>query len=87
MHKISTPYVIDYDGGEKPEDAGISGFVLIAESHISVHTFPKKGFVSIDVFSCRNFDTTQTVAFASESFGIKRAEVHTIERGHGFPRT
>ena len=41
MTKIMPPYVFKYSG-VKPEDWGLSGFVLIAESHVSIHTFPEK---------------------------------------------
>lgn len=87
MQKITTPYVIPYAGGEKPEDAGITGVVIIAESHISIHTFPWKGFVTIDVYSCHPFEQKAAVAFARELFGIGRCEVRSIERGHGFRKT
>ena len=50
MTKMIAPQVYTYRG-RVPEDWGISGFVLIAESHISVHTFPDRGYVNIDVFS------------------------------------
>ena len=40
MTKISEPLVHRYTEGRVPTDWGVSGFVLIAESHISVHTFP-----------------------------------------------
>jgi len=40
MHKISKPFVIYYKGKKNSFDkGGVSGFVLIAESHISIHTF------------------------------------------------
>ncbi len=55
MTKITTPQVYTY-AGRKPEDNGLSGFVLIAESHISVHTFPRRQYINIDVFSCMEFD-------------------------------
>lgn len=87
MKKITTPYVIPYDGGDKPEDAGITGMVIIAESHISIHTFPRKGFVTIDVYSCRAFNQEHAIAFAKELFAIARCEIHTVERGHGFAKT
>ncbi len=87
MKKITTPYVIPYVGEEKPEDAGITGMVIIAESHISIHTFPQKGFVTIDVYSCRSFNQEDAIAFAKELFGIERCEVQAIERGHGFVKT
>ena len=50
MTKIMPPYSILYKG-VVPEDWGVSGFVMIAESHISIHTFPEKNYVFIDVFS------------------------------------
>ncbi len=31
---------------------GVTGFVLLSESHISVHTWPEKGFIAVDVFTC-----------------------------------
>ena len=55
MTKMIAPQVYTYRG-RTPEDWGLSGFVLIAESHISVHTFPDRGYVNIDVFSCKEFD-------------------------------
>ena len=56
MNKIMPPYVFKYVG-KVPEDWGISGVVLIAESHISIHTFPDKDHAFIDIFSCKDFDT------------------------------
>ena len=33
---------------------GVSGFVVIAESHLSIHTWPELGYAAIDVFTCGN---------------------------------
>ena len=55
MTKLTPPQVYTYRG-KTPEDWGISGFVIIAESHVSVHTFPDRGYVNVDVFSCKEFD-------------------------------
>ena len=49
MNVISEPKVHKYRGSN-PLDWGLSGFVLIAESHISVHTFPERNHINIDVF-------------------------------------
>ena len=38
------------------EAYGYSTFVMIAESHLSVHTFPELNYVSFDCFSCKDFD-------------------------------
>ena len=55
MTKISEPSVQIYRGPVE-EDWGVSGFVIIAESHISVHTFPDRNYLNVDVFSCKEFD-------------------------------
>lgn len=85
MTKIMPPYVFKYHA-QVPEDWGVSGFVLIAESHISIHTFPERGFLSLDIFSCKNFDYAQAVAYATELFGITRHEQNLLDRGLEFPR-
>ena len=73
--------------GAKPEDWGISGFVLIAESHISVHTFPEHGYVWVDVFSCKSFDADQAIDDIRERFQLREWQVHTLPRGLEFPHS
>ena len=80
MTKIIPPQVYTYHG-EKSRDWGVSGFVLIAESHISIHTFPDREHVNIDIFSCKAFDTDECVKIVKSSFGLTRAETSTLERG------
>jgi len=86
MTKIMPPYVFKYDGGDKPEDWGVSGFVIIAESHISIHTFPEKGYFSIDIFSCKEFDIPAALEIIKSFFGTEDLEVQTTSRGTEFPR-
>ena len=80
MTKIMPPIVTRYVG-VSPEDWGISGFVMIAESHISVHTFPEKHEVSIDVFSCKEFDPAHACDLLSEAFGLTEIETCVLRRG------
>ncbi len=80
MHKISKPTVLTYNG-PKPEDWGLSGFVIIAESHISVHTFPDRRYVNIDIFSCKEFDTGLALQRVTAMFSLKHTKVWTLERG------
>ena len=80
MTKISEPQVYTYRG-RTPEDWGVSGFVLIAESHISVHTFPDRAYVNIDVFSCKEFDVAQTLRDLRETFSLHSVRDRTLERG------
>lgn len=86
MTKIMPPYVFRYKG-TVPEDWGISGFVLIAESHISIHTFPDKLYLSLDMFSCKPFDTQKAVETISRFFGIQKYEMKVLDRGQEFPNS
>ena len=84
MTKIMPPYVFRYNG-VNPHDWGLSGFVLIAESHISIHTFPERGSLNIDVFSCKAFDTALAIDFMKSSFGTTEVETRVLERGIEYP--
>ena len=85
MTKIMPPYVFKYSG-LRPEDWGLSGFVLIAESHISIHTFPEKSFVSADTFSCKPFDSEFAAAYLKQAFGMEKVECTVLDRGTEFPK-
>ena len=85
MTKIMPPYVFRH-GAEGRPGGGLSGFVLIAESHISVHSFPGLGFVNADVFSCESFDPRAVVEALGEAFHPARAEWKLIDRGREFPK-
>ncbi len=85
MTKIMPPYVFKYSG-RVPEDWGISGFVLIAESHVSIHTFPDKLYLSLDIFSCKAFDADLAIRRIKEIFSIEKMEVKLLNRGHEFPK-
>lgn len=80
MTKIMPPYVFKYHG-VRPEDWGVSGFVLIAESHISIHTFPEHRMVNVDMFSCKEFDTDAAIAYVTERLGLGETKVTILERG------
>ncbi len=85
MTKIMGPCTMTYHGGKKPDEWGVSGFVIIAESHISIHTFPSKGYFSVDIFSCKEFDAEKAVEIVKEIFSAKKAEVNFLWRGKDFP--
>jgi S-adenosylmethionine decarboxylase len=84
MTKISEPHVFEYRG-DKPEDWGVSGFVLIAESHIAVHTFPEHGQVWVDIFSCKGFDEIPAIDKIVDAFTIEHTRVNKLERGLEYP--
>lgn len=80
MTKLISPQIYTYSG-KVAEDWGLSGFVLIAESHISIHTFPDRGYVNIDIFSCKDFDTDVSVKGIEEIFCLPEIKVWTMNRG------
>ena len=80
MTRITDPKVLDYQA-PKPEDSGVSGFVIIAESHISIHTFPRKSYVNIDIFSCLAFDYERALADATKLFDLKEVKNWLLDRG------
>ncbi len=84
MTKISEPHVRTYIG-EKPEDWGVSGFVLIAESHITIHTFVEHRQVWVDIFSCKEFDATKAILDIKRAFGLKDITTRLLERGLEYP--
>ncbi len=86
MTKITQPYCFRYSG-LVPEDEGITGMVIIAESHISIHTFPIKGYAFIDVFSCRDFDVDEARDYLIKAFKSQDPQTFVTERGLKFPRT
>lgn len=90
MNALIPPYVFtansnENSGGKDP--GGITGFIIIAESHISLHTFAKRGFVSIDVYSCKEFDLEAAESFFTKKFTPLEVEKHFINRGLNYPDT
>ena len=80
MTKIIPPQVYTYRG-QKPEDWGVSGFVIIAESRISAHTFPDKGYFNIDAFSWKAFDVTESLEDLKSTFTIPEVKTWELDRG------
>jgi S-adenosylmethionine decarboxylase len=60
--------------------------VLIAESHITIHTFPDKDHAFIDIFSCKDFDTDYAVNYMINLFEAKEHEVSLASRGTEFKK-
>ena len=86
MTKMTLPHVVKWlDPGATIE--GISGFVMIAESHISIHTFPEKDYVFVDIFSCKQFDVDKAVKLLVNAFVAKKYTKNVISRGEDFSRS
>ena len=85
MTKITQPYVFPYSG-LVPEDKGITGTVIIAESHISIHTFQEKDYCFVDVFSCKNFDVEIAAKYLINAFESRDYDKYVVNRGRNFVR-
>ena len=85
MTPITQPYVFKYSG-LVPQDRGITGSVIIAESHISIHSFELKNYCFVDVFSCKPFDTKRATEIFVEAFEPIKYMVNVVDRGIDFPR-
>lgn len=86
MHILAQPEVYFAKGNDAKDPGGWSGFVVIEESHISMHTFPAKGFISADVYTCHNGMNVEKVVQAfRDRFKIQDEEVNFIKRGTRYP--
>lgn len=85
MTKIMPPYCFRY-AGLVPDDLGVSCVVLIAESHLTFHSFQKKGAIFFDAFSCKPFDTDLVLAEIQRVFKPTKMEHWLEKRGLDFPR-
>jgi len=61
---------------------GVSGVVIIAESHLSIHTWPEYGYAAVDIFTCGTFVNPEKAAeVLIEKLGSKNHSVMEIPRG------
>ncbi len=60
---------------------GVSGVVVVAESHLAVHTWPEYGYAAVDYFSCGPVDSEAAIRYLQEKFGAERVTIRKIERG------
>jgi len=81
MRILDGPYTVEVD---EPGIAGLSGFIFIIESHISIHTYAERGFVTVDVYSCKPFDADVAIRFIGSSFELSSWETELVKRGRRF---
>ena len=59
----------------------MTGVVLLAESHISIHTWPEYGFAAVDIFMCENSQPQRALDVLQLAFAGSNCTVKTISRG------
>ena len=62
---------------------GVSGVAVLAESHISVHTWPEAGYGAFDVFMCGDAEPWRAVEILKSAFAAEDVKVDTLLRGEG----
>ena len=86
MHKLIRPCLVEVGAQNEKDPGGVTGFVLIAQSHLSVHTFPRRRFVSADIFTCQDhLDHEGIRRSLISTFGLGDLETNLIERGTRYP--
>lgn len=61
---------------------GVSGVVVISESHLSIHTWPEIGYAAVDIYTCgAHTDPMKALLYLSRQFHCKTMTTSTIERG------
>lgn len=63
------------------ENGGISGVLVLAESHISIHTWPERGFAAIDVFMCGDCQPEAAIPVFEAAFEAADVRVDKQRRG------
>ncbi len=67
------------------ESMGVTGVVLLAESHISIHTWPEYGFAAADIFMCGEAQPRLALDVIERAFKPASSIVQTIARGGAVP--
>ena len=85
MHKFSSPHLTKIPVQKGSFDkGGLTGFVILVESHLSIHTFPSNRFVSFDIFSCKKFNEKKAIEYLMMKFDAEKVEINKLKRGKEF---
>lgn len=60
---------------------GVSGAVIISESHLTIHTWPEYGYAAVDLFTCGDIDPWEAFDYLEEVFESEFSESIEIPRG------
>lgn len=60
---------------------GVSGVIVLSESHISIHTWPERNFAAVDVFMCGDAQPMKTIPALKRAFAPKQIGLQEIKRG------
>ena len=77
--------MLDYN---ETEGSGVTGFGILCESHVAVHTFPEKHdpFMSVCLYSCKSFDADKIIEYTNKYWEVKDNHVVIMQRHVGLPQ-
>ena len=79
--KVSQAHIVD-SLFHKFNPHGVSGVVVISESHFAIHTWPEYGYVAIDLFSCsKEIDLGKAMEYLKKQFKPKSVSMVELKRG------
>ena len=60
---------------------GVSGVIIIKESHLTIHTWPEHNYAAIDIFTCGDIQMNKGLDFLTEAFKCGRSDIRELKRG------
>jgi len=72
VKKVASPFYPDW---------GVSGFIMLYESHISLHSWPEEGYLAMDIYSCKDFDDRAIVDYLKKFWRPKKMKIKKVKRG------
>ena len=63
------------------KEEGISGVAILAESHISVHTWPERDYIAFDIFMCGDTNPKEAAQFLIDTLKPKKNKITSLRRG------
>ncbi len=79
MTPIGPPVLHRFEGG------GLTGYLLLSESHIAIHTYPEHRYLALDIFSCGGADSKAALAVFLAALEPGREHLTTAPRGTEIP--
>lgn len=82
MKPITKPLAVKYKAD--PEDKtqnGVTATVILAESNVTIHTYPEYKFFALDIFSCREFPINKTINYIKKNLQMIKYKKRILKRG------
>ena len=80
--KLSNSKILNTSFHQFKNMNGVTGVIILAESHISIHTWPEISFVSIDAFMCGDTKPMKSIEYLKKVFIPLKSDIKELERGN-----